>query len=153
MILCGFLVIQGERRVGVDEHFLILLSLVFENSERDRRTIKEHLIQQHTFLKHGLVDKSAKFYSRMYIALKNENTTFYCSSCFIVPSPFLFSPVLSSELIVSKQRWEEGQELGREVVLGWAEELALRRRESEQRQVVATPVMTTPRCWHQHGCL
>ena len=146
MILCGFLVIRGERRVVVDEHFLILLSLVFENSETDRRTIKEHLIQQHTFLKHGLVDKSAKFYSRMYIALKNENTAFYCSSCFTVPSPFLFSPVLISELIVSKQGWEEGQELGREVVLGWAEELALKMRESEQPQVVATPVMTTPRC-------
>lgn len=56
MILCAFLVIRGKRRVGVDEHFLILLSLVFENSERDRRTIKEHLTQQHTFLEHGIVD-------------------------------------------------------------------------------------------------
>ena len=56
--------------------------------------------------------KSAKFRSRMYIALKNENITFYCSSYFTVPSPFLFSPVLISELIVSKQGWAEGQELG-----------------------------------------
>ena len=56
--------------------------------------------------------KSAKFHSRMYIALKNENITFYCSSYFTVPSPFLFSPVLISELIVSKQGWAEGQELG-----------------------------------------
>lgn len=56
MILCGFLVIRGRRRVGVDEHFLILLSLLFENSERDRRTIKEHLTQQHPFLEHGIVD-------------------------------------------------------------------------------------------------
>lgn len=46
----------GKRRVGVDEHFLILLSLMFENSERDTRTVKEHLIQQHIFLKHGIVD-------------------------------------------------------------------------------------------------
>lgn len=56
--------------------------------------------------------KSAKFHPRMYIALKNENITFYCSSYFTVPSPFLFSPVLISELIVSKQGWAEGQELG-----------------------------------------
>lgn len=62
-------------------------------------------------------------------------------------------PVLISELIVSKQGWEEGQELGREVVWGWAEELALRMRESEPRHVVAAPVMTTARCWHRRGCL
>lgn len=47
---------SGKRRVGVNGHFLILLSLTFENSEGDRGPLKEPLIQQHTFLKHGLVD-------------------------------------------------------------------------------------------------